>query len=144
MIPNRPTIEEMKMEVLFDEIFATVSYDAEREMSFLIWHGNPNYEEYQQPFYAILKQARSGKLVKRLMTDTRKQGVISPQMRKWFEADMFPQGVEAGLQRVAMVSDANVFKRYYLHSLIKAVNKFGVPFKIAGDEEEALKFLMAN
>ena len=80
--------------------------------------------------------------VRRFLSDTRKQGVVSPDNRKWFEKDMFPAAVKAGLERAAAITDGNAFKRYYINMIISSINKFGIPLKIFGDEQSAIEFLM--
>jgi hypothetical protein len=80
--------------------------------------------------------------ITRFLSDTREQGVVSPENRKWFEKEMVPAAIKAGLKRSAVITGSNVFKRYYINMILSAVNKFNMPFKIFSDEESAIKFLM--
>ena len=122
--------------------YAVVRYDPERYIGKVIWTGNPNPDEYKVPFMTILEWAHKGNKVTRFMSDTRDQGVVSPENRKWFEKEMVPAAMAAGCTRATAITGGNVFKKYYLNMLLSAINKFGMPFKISSSEEEAVAFLM--
>ena len=52
---------------------------------------------------------------------------------------MIPKAIEAGLKRVGVVFDGNVFKKYYLNVILAATNKFGLPLKVFTDLETGFK-----
>lgn len=126
---------------LMNEPYARVAYDPEKYIGKIIWQGNPKPEEYKKPFLKLLEWAKDNKTT-RFMSDTRNQGVVSPENRKWFEAEMVPAAINAGCKRAAVITSGNVFKRYYLNMILSVVNKFDMPFKIVQDEESAIAFLM--
>jgi hypothetical protein len=132
----------MEKEVVLDLPVVTVYYDRQRQLGKIEWHGNPTKEEYRKPFLTLLEWAAKGNPVIRFLSDTRQQGVVSPENRKWFEKEMLPAALEAGLLRAAVLTDSNVFKMYYLNMILSAVNKFNMPFKIFNDEDKAVAFLM--
>lgn len=76
----------------------------------------------------------------RFLSDTRDQGIVNPENRKWFEKEMVPTAIKAGLKRVAVITNGNAFKRYYLIMILSAVNKLNVPFRIFSEEQEAIDF----
>ncbi|GAA0192906.1 hypothetical protein GCM10009122_55770 [Fulvivirga kasyanovii] len=127
---------------LMNEPYARVLYDPEKYIGKIIWQGNPKQEEYKKPFLVLLDWAQKGNVVSRFLSDTRNQGVVSPENRKWFEAEMVPASINAGCKRSAVITSGNVFKRYYLNMILAVVNKFDMPFKIVQDEESAIAFLM--
>ena len=131
------------METVYDKNYVTISYDAEGKLGMVTWKSNCSKEEYREAFEAMLAYAKEH-LIKYVLTDTRNQGVVSPENRKWFEKDMLPRGIEVGLKKVAAVTDANVFKRYYLNMLLSSSNKFNVPFKIFSNVEDAKTYLLAD
>jgi hypothetical protein len=55
---------------------------------------------------------------------------------------MVPMAINAGLKRAAVITSGNAFKRYYVNMILSSVAKFNIPFKIFGDEQEAVDFLM--
>ncbi|MBK6264644.1 hypothetical protein JKA74_06315 [Marivirga sp. S37H4] len=136
--------ETNDIEILIDASYAEVAYFPSRQMVRIKWKGSVTNEQYRSAFEAALKHAQSGYPVKRFYTDTREQGVIGPENRKWFEQVMLPKAIESGLKRAGTISDASIFKRYYLNMLLKSVNKFNLPFKLCGSEEEVVDFLMSE
>ena len=131
-------------QVIYDKQHAVVTYSPSMQMIKVKWDGAVTPDQYKETFEAALQHSLNGYPVKRFFTDTRTQGVVGPENRKWFEKDMLPRAIESGLESAASVTDANVFKRYYLNTLLKSVNKFNLPFKLCGSEEDAIEFLMKN
>lgn len=122
--------------------YVSVIYVEELKLGKIVWHGNPNREEYKKPFLALVDWANKGHDVSHFLSDTRNQGVVSPENRKWFETEMVPSAIKAGLKRAAVLTDSNVFKMYYLNMILSAINKFNIPFKIFNDESKAIEFLV--
>lgn len=129
-------------ELLLDNPHCKVLYDRDKKLGIVIWNGSPNPQEYKAAFLTLLEWAKKGNPVERFLSDTRNQGVINPQNRKWFENEMVPQAIEEGLRRAAVITSGNVFKTYYLNIILSAVNKFNMPFKIFTTEEKAFEFLL--
>ena len=127
---------------IFKETYVRVVYDTERFIGKVIWTGSPTPEQYKVPFKVLLDFAAKGNKVTRFLSDTRDQGVVNPENRKWFEKEMVPAAIKAGLKRAAAVTGGNVFKKYYVNMILSAVNKFGMPLRVFLDEESAVKFLM--
>ncbi|UII19822.1 hypothetical protein [Fulvivirga ligni] len=131
---------------ILKEPYATVLYDEEIQLGKIVWEGEKSLslEQYRKPFQALLDWSADGKTVSLFMSDTRHQGVVSPENRKWFGHEMVPAAIEGGLKRAAVISGANVFKKYYLNLILSAVNKFNLPFKLFSDEDSAMEFLLAD
>ena len=126
--------------VIFQAPYATVTHDEKRRFLLLIWHGNPTRDEYKKPFQAMLEFGRRNHVLS-MLSDISKQGVISPENRKWFEKEMMPDAVKAGLKRAAIVTNGNAFKLYYVNLILSAVNKFPVVTKLFGSQEDAMKWI---
>lgn len=133
----------MEIEIL-NEPYIKVIYDEDRSLVMMLWTGKASGEDYRKPFETIYDWAKSGHVITRILTDTRRQGLISTEDRKWFENKMFPRAIEGGLKRAAAVTDGNVFKRYYINAILFVINKFDIPIKIFGDRESAIEFLMSD
>ena len=97
--------------------------------------------EYKEPFLKLIEHSKKV-LITNFLSGTTKQGVVNPVTRKWFEKEMLPSAIKAGLKRAAAVSDSNVFKRYYINMIIGATNKFGLPIKVFSNEEDAIKWFI--
>ena len=127
--------------IVFQESYATAYYDEALALGKVVWHGNPDAEQYKKPFEALLALTKKGMPVRKYLADIRKQGVINPGSRKWFESEMLPAAISAGLVCAASIFDGNVFKKYYLNMIIAASGKFGLPLKLFNTEAEAIEWL---
>lgn len=126
-------------QVLKDTDYAEISYDKELKMGKIVWKRKTTTEEYQYAFMVLLEHAKKNPS-DNFLSDIRNQSVVSPENRKWFETEMLPAAIEAGLKRAAVVFDGNVFKKYYINMIIKVSNKFGMPLKMFNSEEEAIEW----
>lgn len=127
---------------VFESACATAYYISDKKLGKIVWNGALTPEEYKKPFIALIDLAKKGTVITRFLSDIRKQGVVSPESRKWFEKEMLPAAIENGLKRAAVISSSNAFKMYYINLILGSVNKFNLPFKIFNDEGKALDFLM--
>ena len=125
---------------IFKTPYATVTYHEDKRMLVLIWHGNPSKDEYKKPFLAMLEHGKKTK-VDSMLSDVSQQGVINPENRKWFEKDMMPAAIAAGLKRAAIVTSGNAFKMYYINLILSAVNKFGIATKVFNNQKDAFAWL---
>ena len=135
-------IKNTSSAILFETDKVVVIFYEELQIGHIRWKGNPNLEEYKIPFMTLLNHAKAGHTITKFLTDTREQGVVGPETRKWLTSELFPACVEEGLQRVAAVSNANVFKKYYVNNVLNSVNTFGIPIKVVNDEKSAFEFLV--
>jgi hypothetical protein len=125
---------------VFNAPYATVRYDPAKRLLLLVWDGNPTKDEYRKPFQAMLDFGQVTP-VDSMLSDISKQGVISPENRKWFEKEMMPQAVKAGLQRGAIVTNGNAFKLYYINLILSAVNKFAIMTRLFNNQQDAMLWL---
>lgn len=127
-------------ETIFTAPYATVTYDEPKRMLVLVWHGNPQGDEYRKPFQAMLDFGKK-RAVDNMLSDISNQGIINPENRKWFEKQMMPDAVAAGLKRAAIVTNGNAFKMYYINLILSAVNKFPVTTKLFNNQKDAFAWL---
>lgn len=125
---------------VFNAPYATVTYNTEKRFMLLVWNGSPNTEEYKQPFLTMISYGKQYP-VDSMLSDISNQGIINPENRKWFEKEMMPQAVSAGLKRAAIVTSGNAFKLYYINLILSAVNKFPIVTKLFNKREEAITWL---
>jgi len=127
-------------EIIKDTEFAEISYDRELVLGKIEWKRKTSTEEYQFAFETLLDFAQKNP-ADNFLSDIRRQSVVSPENRKWFETEMLPKAIEVGLKRVAVVFDGNVFKKYYLNMILKVTNKFKLPMKVFTSTNEALEWI---
>ena len=72
---------------IFNSPYATVTFEPEKRQLILVWDGNPGADEYKNPFLKMIEFGRKHP-VEAMISDISKQGIISPENRKWFEKEM--------------------------------------------------------
>jgi hypothetical protein len=122
---------------------AKVYYNPDVKLGKVVWDGTPSLMEYREPFLKLIEHSKTVTITN-FLSNTTKQGVVNPETRKWFEKEMLPSAMKAGLKRAAAVSDSNVFKRYYINMIIGATNKFALPVKVFSNEEDAIKWFIES
>ncbi len=125
---------------IFKARYATITYDAEKYCLYLIWDGSPTNEEYKKPFIAMIEYGKKFRC-DGMLSDISKQGIISPENRKWFEKEMMPIASGVGLKRGAIVTNGNAFKLYYINIILSAVNKFPIQTKLFNNQSDAHAWL---
>jgi len=127
-------------DLIFETSYAKVTFDSEKRLMVLVWDGSPTQEEYKKPFLTMLEYGQKTQ-VDGMLSDISKQGIINPDNRKWFEKEMMPKAVAAGLKRGAIVTNGNAFKLYYINLILSAVNKFPITTKLFNNQQDALDWL---
>jgi len=130
------------MEVYFENEYVTVGYIKELNAVTQVWKEFKviSLENYQLAFMKS-QELQKLKNAETFLPDTRKQGIINPEQRKWLLDKSLPIAVEIGMKRIVVLADMNVFKRYYLNTVMSTINKFKIPFKIFSDEEKAIQWI---
>lgn len=129
--------------VILDTDYAEISHNPEFKLGKIVWKRKTSTEEYQYAFITLLEYAKTHP-TDNFLSDIRNQSVVSPENRKWFEEEMLPKAIEAGLKRAGVVFDGNVFKKYYINMIIKVSNKFGLPLKMFSSEDEAKEWFKSQ
>ncbi|MDW7694396.1 STAS/SEC14 domain-containing protein [Flammeovirgaceae bacterium SG7u.111] len=126
--------------VLKDTEAADIIFIPEMKLLQIIWKGKVNSEQYKETFLSALKYAD---IIDKgnFMSDIRRQVIIGPRDRTWFEEVALPSAIERGLQKAAVVFDGNIFKEYYLNHILVRSKKFDLPLKFFRSTEEAIEWL---
>ncbi|MBI9066601.1 MAG: STAS/SEC14 domain-containing protein [Salinivirgaceae bacterium] len=127
--------------IVLDTNYALVTYDEENKLAMIEWKAKCTIEEYQGAFLKLIDLQKT-KPITRYISDIRKQSILSPSDRKWFEDEALPMAVKQGLKAAAVVFDGNSFKKYYINIVIKTINKFGFPVKVFNDLQAAKDWVM--
>ncbi len=135
------------MILLADKDFVTVSYDESLYMISVVWKPHPlSMSDYQSAFDISLDFQKDSKTppVYNFISDIRNQTVVAPQYRKWFQETALPRAVEQGLRHGAVVTDAGIFKRYYLNHIMNTTKRFGLPLKLFKTPEAAHRWFKSS
>lgn len=128
------------METILENDFASLTYEEDLKVLTITWKDKKlTFEEYQKPFKVAL-EFMNKKPVENYISDIRDQGIISPEFRKWLQEVAMPEAAAAGLKRVVGVANVNIFKQYYINNVFQSAKKFGIPFKMFNNIEDAKKW----
>ena len=130
------------MNLIFENEYFKLGHEPELSIVLLKWKDfqSISFEDYKIPFEKALEFQKNVS-VDNFLTDVRIQGVIAPGFRKWFQDYPLQASIEQGLKRTAIVSSANVFKKYYVNMILSSTNKFKLPIKAVSSQEEGLEWL---
>jgi hypothetical protein len=125
------------METIFENDYFILTYEREFKILTITWKDKKlTLEEYQRPFKTALDFMNKNP-VSNYISDIRNQGIVSPEFRKWLEQEAMPAAAKAGLKRVVGVANVNVFKQYYINNVFNSAKRFGIPFKMFHNIDEA-------
>ena len=114
------------MEILVkDSDYYTVSYDDELQLGKIVWYGSPDEKDYKKPFQ-LLGELCNKKPLKYFLSDVRKQGAISPELRNWFKREMLPEAIKLNLFKAAVIYKESPSKEYYLNNIMPVARKLGI------------------
>ncbi len=138
---NKYKLNKVIMEkILLDTNYAVVSHDDTLSVGKIVWKGTVTAIEYKNTFLVLLDYAKTHR-TDYFLSDTRDQGVIGTDNRKWFEEYALPEAVKLGLKKAAVVMSGNVFKKYYVNMILSTTNRFKLPAKTFSTQEEAMVWL---
>lgn len=107
-----------------------------------IWQRKCTGKQYRKNFLEAIEfsSKNNGEY---FLSDLRKQGVVGPEDRKWFENEVIPEAIKNGLKKAALVFEGNVFKMYYVNLLLAHFLKREIPMKMFKDTNTALDWLIS-
>ncbi len=116
-------------------------YYPEVKIMHFIWKKRSAGEEYRIPFLMGLEYAEkheSGYFI----SDIKKQGIVGPEDRKWFEKVVVPDAIQKGFIKAAAVCDGYIFTLYYLNLILKHTAQHDLPMRFSNGTSEAFQWLM--
>ncbi len=127
---------------IFKSDVARLCFDYEYGLAYLSWEGTLTLEKYKAPFLFMINDFKPE--VTGIMSDLRRQSVVGPEMRQWLQNEATPKAIERGLKFFYVVSDANVFKQYYVQTVFRRLGVDGVERKIFSDYDKCEQAIQAK
>jgi len=129
------------MKTLFEHDKAVISYDPASKSIDMIWkkvQDEPTYKLLYTKGVEFLKEYQ----VANWYSDIRHQGVVGPGASKWLQQEVIPKAMAAGLKKIAVVMEADVFQQFYVQNINKqSANQLVRNFK---STEDAKAWLSSN
>ncbi|MDF9796602.1 hypothetical protein OKW21_001865 [Catalinimonas alkaloidigena] len=124
----------------FKNEFAMINYLDDVKTVELVWKQTTNSQKYREIF-AKGVEALEKYQISNWLSDTTDQGLVSPEDRKWLESHMIPTAVQKGLRNIAVLVSKDVFKKYYVDSVRKHVEKSHLCMQYFDKREDAIQWL---
>lgn len=130
------------MEVFFENEYCKLGYHKDLSIIILKWKNfkTIEFDEFKKPYDIAIKYNENVH-VDNYIVDALEQGVISPAYRKWFQDVALKEGVRQGLKRAVFISNANIFKRYYINNIMNSTKTVGLPLKVTTNMNDALAWI---
>ncbi len=85
----------------------------------MIWKMQHDHETYKMLFLKILDYIKEYRATG-FLSDIRKEGIVAPISSNWVQTEIMPKAFALGLKKIAVIMDADVFKKFYIKTIEKA------------------------
>jgi hypothetical protein len=127
-------------ELIFDKDYAKLEFDKEKNVLELTWKRWVKSHEYREAF-TISRDFIVKNGVSNWISDIRNQGVIAPGDSQWLTKEVLPHVIKAGLNKIAVIMDKDIFKKYYVNNIERAESFGGLTMHYFDSMEHAEEWL---
>lgn len=135
--------ENIKMQILHDESYARVFYDAKMNATGVKWFGPISSDQYRRVFNKCLEFLKSYNSPNWL-SDITDQGFVTSDDQHWMFTTILPEAIKNGLKRIACVkADLNdPVSADYVKGIISATSSLNVHSAFFSNFEQATNWIM--
>jgi signal transduction histidine kinase len=137
-----PKPENLQMQLLFDEPYAKIVFDATINSTELTWHGPITSEQYRNVFSKSLEFLATYN-TPNWVSDISEQGHIEKEDQLWMLKTILPEAAKNGLRRIASIQpdipDHKV--KAYLDAIEMNISKFGIHYKSFRSVQETFEWI---
>lgn len=126
--------------IYFQNEFAQINYLEDEKTIEIIWNKRTSSEMYRALFTKGV-EALAKHSCTNWISDTTNQGLVAPDDRKWLESQKIPEAIKSGLRNIAVLVSKDVFKKYYVDSVKKQVEKSHLSMQYFEDRENAIQWI---
>lgn len=106
----------------FDNEFATVKFDQDKNALLLTWHRFAKKEDFRETmikFYDISQE----KNITKWFFDSRKQGLISPEDQMWTVSEIMNRDLDTAAIKTAVVMSESLFLEVSVYKISKDIQE---------------------
>ncbi len=137
-----PKPENLQMQLLFDEPYAKIVFDATNNSTGVTWQGPITSEQYRNVFSKAL-EFLSAYNTPNWVSDISQQGYIEKEDQHWMLTTILPEAAKNGLKRIASIQpdlmDDKV--KAYLDAIEMNIRKFGIRYKSFRNPRETFEWI---
>lgn len=130
--------ENVAEQVLMDEPYSKIFYDATLNCTGVVWRGPVTSEQYRITYQKGIEFLKAYN-TPNWLTDLSLQGPIDPADQEWLFTDIIPQATHNGLVRIAAVMNSNITPPVdtYLKGIENALDLPGILLRYFNSASEA-------
>ena len=132
-LPTPPSVDK---QVFFESEAAQLYYDANTNITMLIWKREVTSLDYRNAFETLLTTLKTYN-TPGWIADLREQGEVQDEDQIWFLTHILPEAVRHGLKRIAAIGFKDPIRESYYNRMIVKVGELGVELRVFTEEKEA-------
>jgi hypothetical protein len=130
-------------EIIYDSQTVTANYFQKDTLVHLWWKKEANTNEYRQIFQALVDFVGKNK-VRYIISDMRKEGLVSIEDVKWLEEEILKKAIVLGIEKIALINDETVFSTVYAETVKRKLINSPVKVQIFNDFSSAKVWLTSE
>lgn len=137
-----PKPENLKSQILLDEPYAKIIFDATTNSTGVTWHGPITSEQYRKVFSKSLEFLAAYN-TPTWVSNISHQGYVDEDDQYWMLTTILPEAAKNGLKRIATIhaKESDFITRHYLDAIEANISKFGIRYKSFRSEEETIEWI---
>lgn len=129
--------------IIYDSDLVTVNYFSEEKLIKVHWNNETDSFEYRKMFQSIVEFAQDKK-VKYIISDIRREGLVSVDDVKWLEEEVLKKAIKFGVEKIALICDENIFAGVYADTVKRKLLKSPIKVQLFSDLASAKIWLVAE
>jgi hypothetical protein len=137
-----PKPENLKMQLLLDEPYAKIMFDATTNSTGLTWHGPITSAQYRTVFSKAI-EILSAYNTPNWVSDISQQGPVSKEDQLWMFQTILPDAAKNGLKRIATIQPYydNSQVQDYTQDIQLNISKFGILYRSFRTHKETIEWI---
>ena len=134
--------ENVDRQILYEESFAKIFFDARLNSSGVIWNGPISSEQYRNVFTRCLEFVKVYN-TPNYIADLTNQGYIAREDQQWMFNEIMPEVAQHGMRRIAAVVPENMDKavQVYYKGINETLSKLGMIQKFFFTMNDAIEWI---
>lgn len=134
--------ENVDRQILYEEPYAKIFFDARLNSTGVIWHGPISSEQYRTVFTKCLEFVKVYN-TPNYIADLTDQGYIAREDQQWMFNEIMPEAGQHGMRRIAAVVPASADKavQVYYKGINETLGKLGINQKFFFTMQEASEWI---
>lgn len=137
-----PKPENLQRQILLDEPFAKIIFDATTNSTGVTWQGPVTSEQYRKVFSKALEFLAAYN-TPTWVSNISRQGYVDKADQFWMLTTILPEAAKNGLKRIAAIQpdESDITTQDYLDAIEVNISKFGIRYKSFRSEEETIEWI---